>query len=277
MNVPFEKWHGLGNDFVLVRRGDLPEDPDVSVFSDWCDRHRGIGADGVLILWDESEVGFSMRVVNADGAVPEICGNGIRCAVRSWSLRYDAGEGTVRVITDAGEKPCALSADGNVTVEMGPAVLVDGSLPRPEVPGRPATVSYRLGERDERGFAVSIGNPHLVFLLENETKVSAQEARRFENLPEFPQRTNVELVRQVGPNRLSVVVWERGVGFTQACGSGACASAAVAMLEGWLSADETNHIELDGGTLQVSVSSDLSRILMTGPAELVFSGVKSIE
>ena len=275
MNVPFEKWHGLGNDFVLVRRADVPDITKLSVFSRWCDRHHGIGADGVLIVWNERPDGFSMRVVNSDGSIPEICGNGIRCAVRSWATRSQIDHGTIRVATDAGEKQCLLLDDGSVTVDMGPASLVDDNLPPADEPGRPATVEAKVASQDESGFAVSIGNPHLVFLREQGPDVDAVDARRLEHLPSFPQRTNVEFVRRMSPNHLRVVVWERGVGFTRACGSGACAATAAAMLEGWVNAEQTVDVELDGGTLQVSVSADLGLVRMTGPAVFVFSGVVS--
>ena len=277
MKVPFEKWHGLGNDFVLVRRADVPDITELAVFSRWCDRHHGIGADGVLLVWNERRDGFTMRVVNSDGSVPEICGNGIRCAVRSWATRNQIDSGAVSVATDAGEKRCVFLDDGSVTVDMGPASLVDENLPAVVEPGRPATIEAKVGRQDELGFAVSIGNPHLVFFRDHEPDVDAADARRLEHLPSFPKRTNVEFVHRVAPNHLRVVVWERGVGFTRACGSGACAATAAAMLGGLVNADQTVDVELDGGTLQVSVSTDLGSVMMTGPAVFVFSGVVSWE
>ncbi len=277
MRVPFEKWHGLGNDFVLVRRADLPDPTNLSVFERWCDRHLGVGADGVLILWDERSEGFSMRVVNADGSVPEVCGNGIRCAVRSWAARNDVDSAAVTVATDAGDKRCVLSSEGVVSVEMGPASLVDDNLPAPDEPGQPAQLEVELGDETETGFAVSLGNPHLVLLRDAGSTVAAEAARRLEHLASFPQRTNVELVHRLSSNHLRVVVWERGVGFTRACGSGACAAAAAAMLKGWVNAEQTVNVELDGGTLQISVSADLSLVVMTGPATFVFSGTVAWE
>ena len=273
MTVPFEKWHGLGNDFVLVRRADVPDPADFDLFGQWCDRHLGIGADGVLILWDEHADGFSMRVVNADGSVPEVCGNGIRCAVRSWAARNEVSSTIVRVTTDAGEKRCVLSSEGLVSVEMGPASLVGENLPVSRDPGQPAVVEVEIGDRSETGVAVSMGNPHLVFLRDQGPVIEAADAQRIENLDAFPQRTNVELVRRVSADHLRVVVWERGVGFTRACGSGACAAATAAMLKGWVDAEQAVDVELDGGTLQISVSADLSLVLMTGPATFVFSGI----
>lgn len=273
MTIPFQKWHGLGNDFVVVRATDLPEQLQMAPASlaSWCDRHRAVGADGVLVLSNESDAAFDMLVVNADGSVPEICGNGIRCAVRAWAAQVGFAEGTVAVGTGAGTKDCKLSTEGLVSVEMGPAQL---SSPSPPESGeRDARLTLDVGGAAREGIAVSMGNPHLVFLGPSPIPVTEAEAMALETHSRFPNRTNVEFAHWLAAQTIEVRVWERGVGYTQACGSGACAVAVCAVLNDSSLAGTPLEVRLPGGSLFITVSDDLNSVLMTGPAQLVFSGV----
>jgi diaminopimelate epimerase len=256
----FEKWHGLGNDFILVRRDGLGRQPTAEEAMRWCDRRFGVGADGVLTIWDETDTGLAMRIYNSDGSIPEICGNGIRCAVRSWAGDRNRPDGVVRVETGAGARSCCLERDGRVTVDMGPA---DG----------PHEVTAELDGRTVDALEISMGNPHLIFFLEEVPNVTAEAAGRLERHPHFPQQTNVSFAVLRERTGIDVLVWERGVGFTKACGTAACAVAAAAVATGRSPVDTPIGIVLPGGALTITVNADLTAIHMTGPAEKVYSGV----
>src|SRR5438270_1195828 len=246
----FAKLHGLGNDFVLLdlRAGGspLPRGEAIAL----CDRHLGIGADGVLTLLP----GDRMLVQNSDGSVPEMCGNGARCAAL-WMITDGCtrpGSGTVTLLTDAGPRPCVVSASeprrGLVEVDMGVAEL---SAPR------------RVGAFE--ALPVSMGNPHRVIFAEPRLAADIGPALcRDEN-------ANIEFAARVGPQRYEVGVFERGAGLTQACGTGACAVAAAAVARGEVQRGSPISVRLPGGELTLTVGAD-NRVRMRGPAELVFLG-----
>jgi len=249
----FAKLHGLGNDFVLLdlRRGGEPLPAARAL--ELCDRHLGVGADGVLTLLPESR----MRVQNADGSVPEMCGNGARCAALWIATGGCAhpGEGRVELITDAGPRPCTVEAQdprrGLVEVDMGVAEL---SPPR-------ALDAWEA-------VPISMGNPHrVVFVGSDAARLAATSGPRLS----LAENANIEFVERRGPQRYAVAVWERGAGLTQACGTGACAVAMAAVARGEARPDEEIAVELPGGTLTISVDGE-NRVRMRGPAELVFLG-----
>jgi len=253
----FAKMHGLGNDFVLL---DLRDERDAAPPSsqratDLCDRHRGIGADGVLTLLH----GERFVIQNADGSVPEMCGNGARCAalwiatggcVRPASAR-------VTLLTDAGPRPCAVEAEtpttGAVEVEMGSAEVSQ----QRELAGGFVAVP------------VSVGNPHRVVFTDGDLRILA--ARHGPALCRA-EDANIEFVSRVGPSRYAAVVWERGAGMTQACGTGACAVAAAAIARGDLDSSAEVIVELPGGALSIRRDPTTGQLRMRGPAELVFTG-----
>jgi diaminopimelate epimerase len=257
MREHFSKWHGLGNDFVLLDRRAGPRSgaaPDPRWCVQTCDRHFGVGADGVLTLLPSTRGDVRMHVTNPDGSVAETCGNGIRCVARYVFDETDSAaagldrkqarakvsiedEGGVRVCEDAG------GPEGDVRVDMGPGRL--------------------LGEDPAGGVRVSFGNPHLVFFGGGE-----REAR--EKGPLHPD-TNVEFVEKRG-DALELWVWERGAGLTLACGSGACATAVAAAARGWVPYEKEIAIRLPGGVLHVRVDGPGGRVLMRGPAVRVFDG-----
>ena len=274
--LPFEKWHGLGNDFVVVRQSALDPLVDGRDFMAWCDRHTGIGADGVLVVSDEAEASFSMSVTNRDGSTPEICGNGVRCAVLSWAAGRGLERGAVTVGTGAGPKRCRFD-QGTVTVEMGPATFVDGDLPTGGDHQQPARASATVAGVSVVGWAVSMGNPHLVLFGADWAALDPSAAAPLEHHPGFPRRVNVSFAAEPVEGRIDLQVWERGVGFTQACGSAACATAvaAVATRRGGLRPSDRIDIALPGGDLVVTVSDDFQSVQMTGPAVRVFTGVLS--
>jgi diaminopimelate epimerase len=238
-----------------------------------CDRRLGIGADGVLSLLP-SEKGMARMVVhNADGSIAEMCGNGLRCAVKYLADRADRPE-RIAVETGAGVLSCVPSyGEGGVTevdISMGPARLVAPNLPSGAT-GQPFLDAPVPGHPGLRGYAVSMGNPHLV-LLDQPLDDAERLGPVLERHPGFPDRTNVEFTR-VDPDGLTVVVWERGCGLTQACGTGACAAATAAVLAKRLPADAWLRVTLPGGDLGIRVPSDLSDIRLRGPVAFVFEGV----
>jgi diaminopimelate epimerase len=270
----FHKYHGLGNDFIVLDRRQTGVDVDAQMAQWLCDRRLGVGADGVLSLLP-SESGMARMVVhNADGSIAEMCGNGLRCAVKY--LVDNSGEKPERidVETGAGLLACTpgYGADGVALVEisMGPARLVEPNLPSGATQ-RPFLDEPVPGHADLRGHAISMGNPHLV-LLDQPLETASRLGPVLERHPGFPERTNVEFVR-VDEDGLTVVVWERGCGLTQACGTGACAAAVAAVLAKRRPAEDWSRVRLPGGELFIWVAADLSDIRLRGPAAFVFTGV----
>jgi diaminopimelate epimerase len=268
------KYHGLGNDFVVLDRRQLGQDISADTARLLCDRRRGVGADGVLVLLPSSEAMARMVVHNSDGSIAEMCGNGLRCAVKYLVDQDGRHPPRIAVDTGAGRLECDVSYGGTgaveVDVSMGPARLVDGNLPVDapfvdrEVPGFPGV----------RGTAVSMGNPHLV-LLDGPLDEASTLGPRLERSTLFPARANVEFV-QFTPAGLHVVVWERGCGLTQACGTGACAAVAAGVRLGRLAPETWHRVQLPGGSLSIRVASDLSEVRLKGPVEFVFEAVVSL-
>lgn len=274
----FFKYHGLGNDFLIVDRRATAEDLTAEQSRRLCDRRRGIGADGILALLPPVSPGAVARMVvhNPDGSIAEMCGNGLRCAARFLA---DQGQGRpdhLDVDTGAGRLRCGLSWDlgpeGVVDVEiaMGPARLQAPNLPSGQS-GAPFVRAPIEGFAPLRGTAVSMGNPHLV-LFETDPREAGSLGPLLERAPGFPDRTNVEFARVVGDG-IEVTVWERGAGLTQACGTGACATVAAAAVEGRLAAGRWTRVLLPGGPLHIHVQADLSQVRLRGPATYVFEGL----
>lgn len=269
--VVFEKYEGLRNDFLVLDERERGPEPSLPLAARvaLCDRHAGVGGDGVLTLLPPRTSGavVRMHVTNADGSVPEMCGNGLRCVSR-WLVDHDVvprGEEHL-VDTDAGLLRCRVTDDG-VWVLMRGATLEDACEGGPLV-----------GERVEAAgesfvaTAVSVGNPHLILRAPADAVLARKVGPLLEHHPRFPRRTNVELAAPRGPREIDLVVWERGAGLTQACGTGATATVAAFVHAGDCPADEDVLVHLPGGDLRVRVSADLARIEMTGPARRVFTG-----
>jgi diaminopimelate epimerase len=263
MRLAFEKMQGLGNDFVLVdarRDGRLMTAEQASRL---CDRHLGIGADGVLTLLPPKRDGAArLHVFNADGSVAEMCGNGLRCAARV--LMEESGADQVRIETDAGVLRCEAVSEagrriGTIRAEAG----------QPKVS---AAETLTVGRWPIRGFPVSLGNPHFVIFEGTSESEWGELGPEIERHGRFaPARTNVEFARATGDG-LVLRVWERGVGFTLACGTGACATVAAACRAGLAESGQEVAVHLPGGTLWVELARDGSQVFMRGPAERVFAG-----
>jgi diaminopimelate epimerase len=265
------KYHGLGNDFVVLDRRTSGEDVSSAQARALCDRHRGLGADGVLVLLPSKVASAKMVVHNQDGSTSEMCGNGLRCVVKHLVDSLGRRPETFAVETGAGLRECALHYSGQavseVEVEMGPAMLVAPGLPSFKA-GAPFVDAQVEGFAGVRGTAISMGNPHLV-LTDTPLHKAPILGPKLERARGFPKRTNVEFVARTG-KRLTVVVWERGAGLTQACGTGACAAVAAFVHAGKLPAGELINTDLPGGVLSIRVKKDLSSVTMRGPATFVY-------
>ena len=264
--VPFLKYEGLGNDFIVVEARDEHELPAQSVPA-LCDRRRGIGADGVLLVLPprEPDCAARMRVINADGSIPEMCGNGVRCVALHLARARRTAQGSLLLDTDAGPRRCTVDdtdARGLVTVDMGIVrVLGERTL---ELGGSTITVT-----------AADAGNPHAVLFGAYPRGDIESLGPRLATHPDFPKGTNVEFAR-LTDGAIDLVVWERGVGITLACGTGACATAAVACAKGLAPRSVPIVVRLPGGTLEVSLDK-AGRATMRGPARYVFSGAVEVQ
>ena len=273
--MEFHKIHGAANDFVVVDGRDATEDwPALAVRV--CDRRRGVGADGLLVLQppEGAEADFKMLYHNADGSEAEMCGNGIRCmakfaldigATEKRELTWETGAGLVR--TEALEHGLA---EATVRVNMGPPRLRPGDIP---VEGQGEMVREQPFPVDGTSLeltCVSMGNPHAVTYVDSVASFPLERLGPLvEHHASFPRRTNFEIVEVLAPDHLRMRVWERGVGETMACGTGACAVAVASHLV--RGTDETVTVDLPGGRLSISWTSG-GDVMMTGPAETVFVG-----
>jgi len=261
-SAPFEKWEGLGNDFVLMDARHVEHEPSASAIARICDRHTGVGADGVLIV-DRSATPNVMVVRNADGSRPEMCGNGLRC-VAGYLLAQAHTEEAFPIRTDAGIRVCKVAlptmSDGTYVVEAGMGTAREcGDL------------DVTIDDRTHRFASVSMGNPHAVTFEGYDDAAFDRIARHVERAVEGG--TNVERVRTVaGEGVLDVTVWERGVGYTRACGTGACAVAVVACRRGLVAFDAWQTVRLPGGDLEVLVVAQTLDVRLRGPARRVFAG-----
>ncbi|WP_315791957.1 diaminopimelate epimerase [Fischerella sp. JS2] len=277
MAIEFTKYHGLGNDFILIDNRSDSEPiitPEQAV--QLCDRHFGIGADGVIFaLPGENGTDYTMRIFNSDGSEPEMCGNGIRClAAFLAELEGESRQGNqYRIHTLAGVITPELMSDGQVKVDMGIPRLLAGEIPTTLSPADQKVINQTLEVAGKSWdvTCVSMGNPHCITFVEDVAAIPLDHiGPQFEHHPVFPQRTNTEFIQVVRPDYLKMRVWERGAGITLACGTGACASLVAGVLTG--RCDRTATVELPGGCLQITWSEVDQRIYMTGPAEQVFQG-----
>lgn len=271
----FSKLHGLGNDFVVVDRREekTPVPPALTVAI--CERNRGVGADGVLSVLPSELASFAMHVGNADGSVAQMCGNGLRCVVR-WAVKRGVLPPSGGLVeTGAGVLDCKVMPDGGIRVSMGPAILEAERIPVLAQGERVLNAELEVGGRKLAFTAVSMGNPHAIIFIDGDEDLQSlarQLGPSIEHHPLFPERTNVEFARLHGPRQIELVVWERGSGLTQACGTGACATAVAAILLEKIHGNAPVQVTLPGGKLQIEVASDFSQVWMTGPAVEVFEG-----
>lgn len=277
MMIEFSKYHGLGNDFILIDNRSTPEpliSPETAV--KWCDRHFGIGADGVIFaLPGQSGTDYTMRIYNSDGSEPEMCGNGIRCLAQFIADLEGVTEvgKTYAIHTLAGVITPTIQAQGQIMVDMGEPKLLSQEIPTTLTARGEKVIAHPLevlGKTWEVT-CVSMGNPHCVTFVEDSDSIDLSSlGSHFEHHAVFPQRSNTEFIQVVSRDYIKMRVWERGAGITLACGTGACASVVAGVLNGLV--DRTCTVQLPGGNLLIHWSETDNRIAMTGPAELVFTG-----
>jgi diaminopimelate epimerase len=281
--VSFRKYHGLGNDFILVddRSRDEPSlTPEQSAAL--CDRNFGIGADGVIFALKSSSQDFQMRIYNSDGSEPEMCGNGIRCMAQ---FLRDLGEDATSysIETRAGLIVPVMKDDGSVTVDMGEPILRAAMVPttlEPNFDGDSVVEqSLECNGKTWKVSCVSMGNPHAVIFVDDLDSVElGVDGPALETSPAFPAKANVEFVQVISPSHLKMKVWERGAGPTLACGTGACALTVAAIRAGKIPSDNGPvRVTLPGGDLYIEwKSSEDNKVYMTGPASFAFEGTAVI-
>lgn len=304
MPIEFTKYHGLGNDFILVDNRHSSEPvltPEQAVVL--CDRHFGIGADGVIFaLPGQNGTDYTMRIFNSDGSEPEMCGNGIRCLAKfiadlegseihpplakggseSEEIQPPLAKGgsasktEYRIQTGAGVIITELRSDGQVKVDMGVPRLLAAEIPTTLAPSdaKVIDVSIAVADRSWSVTCVSMGNPHCITFVDDVSAIDLETVGpQFEHHQGFPQRINTEFIQVIQSDYVKMRVWERGAGVTLACGTGACAAVVAGVLTG--KCDRTTAVELPGGVLQIEWSEVSQRIYMTGPAQRVFTGLIS--
>lgn len=274
--VNFSKWQGLGNDYIILAAKDMPFEITPERAIAICDRHFGIGADGILAWGRSDKADFRLDIYNPDGSKAEMCGNGIRMLARCLISAGHASGPELTVDTDAGIIKPSVSENGVVRVDMGTARLGGpGIIGYKGVPGESEALNIGLeaGGSELEGTYVDMGNPHCVIEVDDIEAIEiAGIGPAIENHKIFPDRANVEFIKVENRNEVSMRVWERGVGETYACGTGACAVAVAACRTRDVESPVTVH--LPGGDLIIEVDSDM-KVFMTGPAEEIYSGIFS--
>jgi diaminopimelate epimerase len=276
----FSKYHGTGNDFVMIEDLEDGFRPSAAFVVAACDRRTGVGADGVIRIAKAAEADFFMDYYNSSGEVAEMCGNGIRCLAKYVYERGITTASEIDVMTRAGLKHLEIDAqDGvvrNVTVDMGPPAFERKAIPMTgDQQARFVGQPFDVEERSFTATALSMGNPHCVLFLNRDEGPDTlagldvpRLGRSVEHRADFPNRTNVEFV-VVEDGRIHVRVWERGSGETMACGTGACAALVACSLSGLTG--RAAELQFPGGTLWVEWRED-DRVYLTGPAVCVFEG-----
>lgn len=278
--MKFTKMHGIGNDYVYVdcTREPLrnPEETARLV----SDRHKGIGGDGLILIQPSREADFEMAMYNADGSYGKMCGNGIRCVAK---YVYDHGltdKTELKIISGGAVKYLKLTVENGrvsqVQVNMGEPILQPSLIPVRGEGERVVAEPIVIGDQTYNMTCVSMGNPHAVVFLEDVKSLKLEEiGPKFETHERFPDRVNTEFVRIIDKETLEMRVWERGSGETMACGTGACAVAVAAALNGF--AGRSVMVRLLGGDLRIDWSEKDNCVYMTGPAAEVFQGEVDLE
>lgn len=282
-HVHFAKYHGIGNDFILLESANLPKEEIAlkQLAIRLCDRNKGIGADGLLIASYPNGFTAKMRIINADGSEPEMCGNGLRCFAK---YLLDQGRVSLQdkmvIDTLAGPiKPEIVEDRGalaQVKVDMGSPVLERADIPVAG-PGAGPVIKETIEVlgHDFQFTGVSMGNPHAVVFVDDLATLDFEALGPiFESHPKFPNKVNTEFVEVLNAQEARMKVWERGSGPTLACGTGACAILVAGVLNDLL--DRQALIHLPGGDLEIAWPDDAGPVWMSGPAEKVFEGAFDI-
>lgn len=272
MKLLFTKMHGLGNDFVVLNAIIQPFTLDSAAIRSLADRHLGIGFDQLLIVEaaQSDDADFRYRIFNADGDEVEQCGNGARCFARFVIDKGLTEKTCIRVETNSGLIILNIEKNGFVTVDMGAPIFQLENIPA-KFSSQADSYLIQINGEEHRIGVVSMGNPHAVLFVDDIQTAAVKElGSLIENDPHFPNRVNVGFVQIHSPQKISLRVYERGVGETLACGTGACAAMVIGRL--WGKLEENVQVQLQGGTLNIQWQGNNSSVNMTGPAETIFEG-----
>jgi diaminopimelate epimerase len=268
-DITFTKMHGLGNDFVVLDARKIDGSLDAKQINYIADRHQGIGCDQVLVIEKpkEKSADVFMRIFNSDGGEVDACGNGTRCVASL--MMSELRSKNIAIQTNAGILDSTSVDDGNVSVDMGPANLGWKDIPLAHE-AETLALDLSIGVLSNP-VMVNVGNPHAVFFVDDVASVPLESlGPEIENHKMFPKRTNVEVAQILLNGSIRLRVWERGVGITNACGTGACATLVAASRRDLVS--RSTDVILDGGALSVEWR-DNNHVIMTGPVATVFTGV----
>ena len=285
--VTFSKMHGLGNDYIIIDESEkilIPEEKKPEIVEDICRRGFSVGADGVIFVTPASteDADIRFRIFNSDGSEAEMCGNGIRCFAKYvYENEIFRGE-EILVETLGGIKEIDLDVEGGEvrasSVDMGVPTFKTPDIPMISDKEEFLDSELIVDGKPIRMTVVNVGNPHAVIFTENIEDIDLNEiGPLIENHPAFPQKTNVHFVNIINRNEIEMITWERGAGFTLACGTGATSSVIAGFKLGKL--DEEVEVHLPGGELLIIVfeMDEEVRVFMEGEAVLVFDGVMEIE
>ena len=280
--LKFTKMEGIGNDYVYVDAINQKVNNPNEIAKKISDRHFGVGSDGLILISKSDKADFKMNIYNVDGSEAEMCGNGIRCVGK---FVYDKGltdKTKITIETLAGVKTLDLTLENDkvllVRVDMGEPILdankipvIDYSKKRSNIGIEYITTNIELKNKKEKFTCISMGNPHAVcFDYDIDNLDIKTIGPQVENNKAFPNRTNVEFINVISKKEISMRVWERGVGETLACGTGACASVVASILNGYTEREVV--VNLLGGKLEITWSEDDNHVYLNGPARIVFEG-----
>jgi diaminopimelate epimerase len=279
--IPFAKGHGLGNDYIVLQRADLPFELSEASIVRICDRNWGVGSDGILLRVDSPRADFGLRIFNPDGSEAEKSGNGLRIFAKWLRDHGHARQDRFTVDTKGGVVECVCHVTGGrvrqVTVEMGRATFRAPDIPMNGPDREVVGVPLQLGDGSAvTATAVSVGNPHcIVFVDRLDSDMCRRVGPLIERHPAFPQRTNVQFARVADRGTLDILIWERGAGYTLASGSSSCGAAAAAVRNGRCAHGRVT-VRMPGGHLVIDVRPDWS-LRLEGPVEEVYTGALSAE
>ncbi|MDX1342029.1 MAG: diaminopimelate epimerase [Reinekea sp.] len=274
MRLKFTKMHGLGNDFMVIDGVTQNVELNAEDIERWADRHFGIGFDQLLLVEPPTrpDRDFRYRIFNADGSEVENCGNGARCFARFVLDAQLTNRHNIRVETAGGDLELQVQDDGQVTVDMGRPRLRPEKIPFLAT-DRALLYPLTVGDQTLQISAINIGNPHCVLRVDDVLTADVETlGPAIESHSAFPQRVNAGFMQVVDRSNIRLRVFERGVGETLACGTGACAAVVAGIINGWL--DDTVSVTLPGGVLTIHWPGE-GNIMMTGPVSRVFEGVLS--
>lgn len=276
--IGFTKMQGAGNDYIYVNTSVFPVMNPEKLAVKWSKYHTGIGSDGLVLIGDSDKADFSMRIFNADGSEAKMCGNASRCVGKYLYDNHLTDKTELLLDTLSGIKLLELQVvDGKVT-----CVTVDMGIPESicimseGYAGYMIDMPIMVGKKSFKATAISMGNPHLVIFVDDVDRIELEKVGPIlENNPLFPDRINVEFAQVKNKNSIRMRVWERGSGITQACGTGACATAVAGFMTG--RTERTSSVNMDGGVLTICWDEETDHVLMTGDAVKVFDGEVEID